>query len=53
MVRNMKKGEGRTIKNPITGKSYPVFERKTPKATLENIKTLWEPSERKSGKKYW
>ena len=30
----------RRIRNPVTGRSYPVRQRKTSAATIENIKTL-------------
>ena len=45
--------KGKTMKNPVTGKTYPIVERKTSEATQENIKTLWKPSKTKTGKKYW
>ena len=43
----------RKAKNPITGRSYPITERKTSVATIENIKTLWKNKKTKSGKRYW
>ncbi len=42
----------RRIRNPVTGRSYPVRQRKTSAATIENIKTLWK-NEKNSGKRYW
>ena len=43
----------RRIRNPVTGRSYPVRQRKTSAATIENIKTLWKNKETNSGKRFW
>lgn len=43
----------RTIKNPITGKSYTVVERKPSAATIEKIKWLWKEPRGKTRKIYW
>lgn len=43
----------REIKNPVTGKTYKVIERKTSPSIIENIKTLWKTHRTKPRKIYW
>ena len=43
----------REIKNPVTGKTYKVIERKTSPSIIENIRTLWKRDKTKARKRYW